>query len=108
MTFDRIFEFIERLAAQNSSTLSSVDDISANIHITGSSPGTIGAVLKNGRLTVQNSAVTPFDAQVTATADDLMALMSGGLNPMMAVMSGRIKISGDMGKLMKIMAQFKK
>jgi len=34
--------------------------------------------------------------------DNFKSLMSGGLNPMMAVMTGKLKIEGDMGVAMKL------
>jgi putative sterol carrier protein len=37
-------------------------------------------------------------------ADTFTQLKSGSLNPMMAVMSGKIKIKGDMGLAMKLQA----
>ncbi len=42
------------------------------------------------------------DCTITTSAETLMALQSGELNPMMAVMGGKIKIDGDMGIAMKL------
>lgn len=42
------------------------------------------------------------DCTITTTVDTLMQLRSGDLNPMMAVMSGKVKIKGDMGVAMKL------
>jgi len=42
------------------------------------------------------------ECTVSITQEDLMALVSGNLNPMMAFMSGKIKIDGDMGVAMKL------
>jgi len=108
MSFDQVYELIETLAAQHPDALSSADDISANLIITGAAPGTIGAALKNGHLTLQKDLVTPEDVRVTASADDLIALVSGNLSPMTAIMTGRLRISGNMSKLMKIMAKYRK
>jgi len=41
------------------------------------------------------------DCTITTTAEVLMDLKNGDLNPMMAVMGGKIKIGGDMGLAMK-------
>lgn len=38
-----------------------------------------------------------------ASADDFMNMMSGGLNPMQAFMTGKIKIQGDTNLAMKLM-----
>ena len=42
------------------------------------------------------------DCTITTSADTLMELQSGDLNPMMAVMGGKVKIDGDMGLAMKV------
>jgi len=42
------------------------------------------------------------DCTITTSVDILEQLKDGSLNPMMAVMSGKVKISGDMGLAMKL------
>ncbi len=42
------------------------------------------------------------DCTVSVTKEDFMALVKGDLNPMMAFMGGKIKVSGDMGVAMKL------
>ncbi|MDA8699092.1 SCP2 sterol-binding domain-containing protein [Flavobacteriaceae bacterium] len=42
------------------------------------------------------------DCTISTTAEVLIDLKNGDLNPMMAVMGGKIKISGDMGLAMKV------
>jgi len=42
------------------------------------------------------------DCTIATTAEVLLDLKNGDLNPMMAVMGGKIKISGDMGLAMKV------
>ncbi len=42
------------------------------------------------------------DCTITTSLDTLMKLQSGDLNPMGAVMSGKIKIQGDMNLAMKL------
>ena len=42
------------------------------------------------------------DCTISMSMEDLVKLKSGDLNPMMAVMSGKIKIQGDMGLAMKL------
>ena len=39
---------------------------------------------------------------VTVSMDTMKKLIAGDINPMMAVMTGKIKIKGDMGVAMKI------
>jgi len=48
----------------------------------------------------------PADCQVDVSFDDFIALTKGELNPMGAVMGGKIKIKGDMSVAMKLQSLF--
>lgn len=47
------------------------------------------------------------DCAITMSEEDFQKLVSGKLNPMMAVMGGKIKIKGDMGMAMKLQGMLK-
>jgi len=52
-----------------------------------------------------NSIVTEdvdADCTITMTMDNFKSIVKGDLNPMMAVMTGKIKITGDMPLAMKL------
>lgn len=42
------------------------------------------------------------DCVISTDMDTLMGMQSGDVNPMMAVMSGKVKIKGDMGLAMQL------
>lgn len=42
------------------------------------------------------------DCLIIITTENFMKLVKGELNPMMAVMTGKVKIKGDMGVAMKL------
>lgn len=42
------------------------------------------------------------DCVISTSMENFLKLKSGDLNPMMAVMTGKVKISGDMGLAMKL------
>ncbi|MEM8525117.1 MAG: SCP2 sterol-binding domain-containing protein [Bacteroidota bacterium] len=42
------------------------------------------------------------DCTITTKAETLKKMQTGDLNPMMAVMTGKVKIKGDMGLAMKL------
>lgn len=46
------------------------------------------------------------ECTISMSAEDLQAMISGDLNPMMAFMGGKIKIDGDMGVAMKLQSLF--
>ena len=56
----------------------------------------------SGNNNVVSQSDDEADCTIITSADVLMELQSGDLNPMMAVMGGKIKIAGDMGLAMKV------
>jgi putative sterol carrier protein len=56
-------------------------------------------VLNNGRVTTDELST---DCTLRLSTENLKKLLRGQLNPMTAVMMGKIKISGDMGVAMKL------
>lgn len=56
----------------------------------------------SGDANVVTSEDKEADCTITTSVETLEKLRSGDLNPMMAVMGGKVKISGDMGLAMKL------
>lgn len=58
--------------------------------------------IADGQLNVSQGApaATP-SATVKMTAEDFQAMSSGSLNPMMAFMTGKVKVDGDLNSVMK-------
>jgi putative sterol carrier protein len=48
----------------------------------------------------------PADCELKITMEDLTSIVKGDLNPMAAVMFGKLKIGGDMGVAMKLQSLF--
>lgn len=59
------------------------------------------AKIENGELDVSKGSVDKADATLIMDADDFEAMSKGDLNPMMAFMSGKIKVDGDLNTVMK-------
>lgn len=58
--------------------------------------------IADGRLDVtQGAPAAAPSATVKMTADDFAAMSSGSMNPMMAFMTGKIKVDGDLNSVMK-------
>lgn len=47
------------------------------------------------------------DCTISISEEDLKGIINGTLNPMMAFMSGKIKVKGDMSIAMKLQSLFK-
>lgn len=56
----------------------------------------------SGEANVVTMSDEEADCTITATAETIQKLRKGDLNPMMAVMTGKLKIKGDMGLAMKL------
>lgn len=85
-------------------------DIAARIH-QGLSDKSFQGSLKfdcgaDGVIVLADNAATTTDRDTDCTLrlsrDNLVKLLAGQLNPMTAVMMGKLKISGDMGVAMKL------
>jgi putative sterol carrier protein len=58
--------------------------------------------IADGQLAVsQGAPATAPSATVKMTTEDFQALSSGSLNPMMAFMTGKVKVEGDLNSVMK-------
>jgi putative sterol carrier protein len=70
--------------------------------LSGDEGGQWNVDIANGQLNVSEGApaATP-GATVKMTAEDFQAMSSGALNPMMAFMTGKIKVDGDLNSVMK-------
>lgn len=90
MNFNEIDERIKALAAQRGPM---------GVSFKFSFPG--GIIVVNADGTVSNENLDA-DCTIAASEETFSELMAGNLNPMMAVMTGKVKISGDMSVAMKL------
>ncbi|AWL09042.1 MULTISPECIES: SCP2 sterol-binding domain-containing protein [Aquirufa] len=90
MTFQDINDRIATMAAQKGGL---------GVSFKFAFPEGIIVVKNDGTVTNENEEA---DCTISATVENFSKVMSGDLNPMMAVMTGKIKISGDMSVAMKL------
>ncbi len=58
--------------------------------------------IANGQLAVSDGAPAAApSATIHMTSEDFQAMSSGALNPMMAFMTGKVKVEGDLNSVMK-------
>lgn len=69
---------------------------------TGAEEGTWSMTIANGTFSYMHAPAENPNATVTVDSEDWLKLLRGDLNPMTAVISGRLKIKGDM----TLLAQF--
>lgn len=61
--------------------------------------------IKDGELTAEDGLQGDAKCTVKANADDFMKLVKGDLNPMMAILTGKVKISNQ-GEMLKFAKMF--
>lgn len=83
---------------------SAVGDLNTTVQfdLSGDGGGSWHIVIVDGELTVNEGAGVEPAAVVTMTAEDYIAMSTGKLNAMMAFMTGRVKVKGDMGVMIRI------
>ncbi|MEZ5937362.1 MAG: SCP2 sterol-binding domain-containing protein [Hyphomonadaceae bacterium] len=64
--------------------------------------GSIGKLFIDGINKKASAEDAPADATVSVDFEDFKKLAQGALDPTMAFMSGKLKIAGDMGVVMKL------
>ncbi len=64
--------------------------------------GSVGKILIDGPAKKVSNDDGAADATVSVDFDDFLKLAQGALDPMMAFMSGKLKVAGDMSVAMKL------
>ncbi|MEI7849232.1 MAG: SCP2 sterol-binding domain-containing protein [Chloroflexota bacterium] len=82
-------------------------DVVLQFKFSGSEPGEWYAVIKDGKLTVQQGAHPSPKMTLSADSDDYIKLFTGQLDPMQAFMAGKLKLTGDLNLAMKMTQFFK-
>ena len=80
--------------------------VAVQFNLTGEGGGTWTAKIANGKCEVTSGPTDKPTATVTAAASDYLAMARGELNAVSAFMSGKIKVAGDMGLMMKFQSWF--
>tara|TARA_Y100000031_G_C7921966_1_gene248718 strand:- start:39 stop:371 length:333 start_codon:yes stop_codon:yes gene_type:complete len=70
--------------------------------ITGDNGGTWTVDVKNEPPKVTSGSLGSADCTVTIKDEHFVAMISGDLNPQMAFMTGKLKVTGNMGLALKL------
>lgn len=71
--------------------------------LSGDNGGQYWLKLADGAATAGSGTVDGAKMTLKASADDFISMMNGGINPMQAFMSGKVKIQGDTTLALKLM-----
>ena len=104
MTFQELYSFVESEGSKlDLSKLKDKKEVYV-ANITGPDGGQICAVLNNGRMNISKelpAGVKP-SCSATVSMENVEKMMTGHLNPVTAVLTGKVKIKGDIGKVLML------
>lgn len=76
-------------------------DMTVQFDLSGDGGGQWYASIKDGAMSVNSGSASDPQATLKMDAGDFAKMSRGDLNPMMAFMSGKIKVDGDLNSVMK-------
>jgi putative sterol carrier protein len=76
-------------------------DMTIQFDLSGDGGGQWYANIEDGAMSVNKGSAEAPSATLKMDADDFAKMSNGDLNPMMAFMSGKIKVDGDLNSVMK-------
>lgn len=91
---------LQELTEQIRTRVANADNLDASAKLV-TDQGVIYIDGKQSPVAVSNEDL-PADCELHVTIDNLVKMGTGDLNPMMAVMTGKLKVKGDMGVAMKM------
>lgn len=100
MTFEEILALVEKKVAK--AKVSGKEELSARIKVTGDHPGVFDVIIKDSKMAIDNVPKGQCDNMVVIKSEDLERLLKKDLNPVVAVTRGKIKVKGDVKKMLKI------
>ncbi|ARA93409.1 MAG: sterol-binding protein [Bacteroidetes bacterium] len=77
------------------------------LDLSGEGGGTYSLIIQNQTLTIEEGARPDPTVTVRASAADWLAIHNGEINPMMAMMQGKVKIKGSMAVATRFQGMFR-
>jgi putative sterol carrier protein len=83
-------------------------DKTIQFDFSGREAGTWTLVVNHGTVAYHEGAATNPGTTVTVDSDNWLAILKGTLNPMSAVLGGKLKLTGDMAVMMQFQTWFER
>lgn len=94
-------ELFENMPARFQSDKAADTNMTLLFDLTGDGGGQWNIHIADGKLAVNEGGAADPTATVKMDAADFQAMSNGSLNPMMAFMTGKVKVEGDLNSVMK-------
>ena len=107
MSLEEIWQEIDRRANERPELLKEMN-ATYSFHITGDDSGKYGLIFKDSSAQVVPGGVEDADCTLTMHIDHFKKLIQGNLNATTAYMTGRLKVSGNLGLGLKLESLLKK
>lgn len=97
MTYEELVQKVKDIAeASDASKIQ--DHVAFQFNIEGEAEGAFYLDIKDGKADVQPYEYYDRDVLITSTADTLLEIMDGKLDPVLAFTIHKIRVDGDLGK----------
>lgn len=101
MTFDEMFAAVrEKMIKADAAGIP--EHLAYQFNITGEGAGSFYLEVKNGTLSVEPYEYHDRDALFTCSAETLFRLAEGKLDPVGAVLRGKLKVEGNIDKALRL------
>lgn len=97
MTYEELVQTIKE-AAKKADAGSVKEHVAFQFNVTGEAAGAFYIEIKDGSINVEPYEYYDRDAIITATAENIIKIMTGKLDPVLAFTLHKIKVEGDLGK----------
>ena len=101
-----VAEIFEAMPAQLDSAKAAGLNLTIAFDLSGEQATQKTLVIADGAPTIDDGLSDGADATLIMDGDDYAAMVSGDLNPMTAFMTGKVKVEGDLGSVMKMQGLF--
>lgn len=107
MTYEEIVKKV-KTAAKKADASSIKEHVAFQFNITGEGAGAFYLEIDNGEVKVEPYEYYDRDVLITSSADNIIKIMNGKLDPVLAFTIGKIKVEGDLGKALILKDAIKK
>jgi len=97
MTYQELVEEIRKAAAKADAS-SIQQHVAFQFNVTGEAAGAFYLEITGGQIKVEPYEYYDRDVLITSSADNIIKIMNGKLDPVLAFTLQKIKVEGDLGK----------